>query len=157
MNEIPNIELYFNILTSEPAKKLRKNIESLGKTAGQCYESFKISHAIEAVMETLRSANLMIEYHKPWILRKKKDNVEVITELKSVIALALETTRISAIVLYPVVPDLSTNLLNFLNVPNHARNWCDTEPKYLNSVTSIEAKSLSSENMIFFPKIKLKL
>ncbi|XP_011504402.1 PREDICTED: methionine--tRNA ligase, mitochondrial-like [Ceratosolen solmsi marchali] len=154
MNQIPSIEIYVNNLTSEPAMKLRNNIESLGKIAQQYYESFHISYVIEAVMKTLRSANLMVEYHKPWLLRKKTDNLDII-ELNSVIALALETTRISAIVLYPVVPDLSSNLLNFLNVPIHARNWCNTQPKYLNSLKSAKSKPLSSENMILFPKIKL--
>ncbi|XP_031787008.1 methionine--tRNA ligase, mitochondrial isoform X2 [Nasonia vitripennis] len=155
-SEIPSAAIYAKELKSEPAETLRKSMESLGEITKQHYESFYVHHAIDAVMSTLRSANIMIEHHKPWVLRKEPDNEIAITELKSVIALALEATRISAIALYPVVPKLSCNLLDFLNVPNNARLWKDTKPKYLESPPSADFEHFGHKNTILFPKIKLK-
>lgn len=155
-SKIPSASRYAKSLNSESAENLRKNIESLGDKAKKNYESFYFHHVIDAVMETLKSANVMIDYHKPWNLRKQTDNEDAANELKSVIALALEAARVSAIVMYPIVPKLSTNLLNFLNVPMTSRTWSDTKPKYFSSMPNAEAKSFGHDNSIIFPKIKMK-
>ncbi|KAJ8687011.1 hypothetical protein QAD02_022805 [Eretmocerus hayati] len=153
--EIPNITEVSHHLKSEPAESLRKNMESLGSTAKQHYESFYIHHVIDAVMATLKRANVMIDHHKPWELRKRPDDVEAMTELKAVLALALESARISAIVLYPVTPKLSTNLLDFLNVPEDSRSWKDISPKYLVG-SAKDPEHFKYDTRILFPKIKLK-
>ncbi|XP_058807350.1 methionine--tRNA ligase, mitochondrial-like isoform X2 [Phymastichus coffea] len=155
-SEIPSAAIYCKVLKSEPAEQLRYNMESLGNIAKGHYESLYIHHAIDAVMTTLRSANIMVDYHKPWILRKEINNVVAMTELKSVIALAMETTRISALCLYPVVPKLSTNLLDFLNIPMDNRFWKDTAPKYLSPCAPVDSKHFGHTNIIVFPKIKSK-
>ena len=152
--EIPPA-IYGKALRSEAAESLRKHMDTLGDTARQHYESFYIHHAVDAVMTTLRSANIMVEHHKPWQLRKEPHNEMAMTELKAVISLALEAIRISALVLYPVVPTLSTNLLDFLNVPLINRSWNDTRPKYLSPVTATEAEPFRHQRTMFFPKIKL--
>lgn len=155
--EIPSAAIYSKVLKSQPAEELRSNLESLGNIAKDHYESFYIHHAIDAVMAALRSANVMVDYHKPWLLRKEPDNQVAVAELKSVIALAMEATRISALCLFPVVPKLSTNLLNFLNVPMDHRFWKDTEPKYLNTDSPVDSEGFGHTNTMVFPKIKLKL
>lgn len=155
--EIPSASIYAKSLKSETAETLRSNMETLGKTAKQHYESFYIHHVVDATMSTLRSANAMVEYHKPWLLRKEPHNEIAKAELKSVISLALEATRISALVLYPITPTLSTSILDLLNIPMNERSWTDTKPIYLNSIGSVKSESFGHSNTIVFPKIKLKV
>ncbi|XP_014221640.1 methionine--tRNA ligase, mitochondrial-like [Trichogramma pretiosum] len=153
--EIPSVSVYGKTLKSEQAEKLRKNIESLGDSAKQQYESFMIHHAADVVLETLRSANQMVEYHKPWQLAKESDNESSSEELKAVIALAMEAVRVGAIALQPVVPKLSGKLLDSLRVPNHARKWKDTKPKYLSGESKSESEKFKSKSGILFPKVKV--
>ncbi|XP_014212192.1 methionine--tRNA ligase, mitochondrial isoform X1 [Copidosoma floridanum] len=153
--EIPSAAGHGRFLKSEVAQSLRASMEALGDTAKQHYESFYVHHVVDAAMSTVRCANAVVEYHKPWSLRKEPDNEAAVAELKAVIALALEATRISALVLYPVMPALSTVVLDFLNVPMNERSWKHTKPVYLNSTASTESEPFGHSNTIIFPKIKL--
>ncbi|CAL7938223.1 unnamed protein product [Xylocopa violacea] len=48
-------------------------LEKLGRTAKEHYEECNLHLVVDAVMATLRMANQMFEYHKPWVLSKSKD------------------------------------------------------------------------------------
>ena len=153
--EIPSASIYAKTLKSESAENLRKNLESLGDTAKQHYESFYIHHAVDSIMATLRSANQMVEHHKPWQLVKEADDKLKTAELKGVLSLAMETTRVCALALTPVTPKLSSKLLDTLNVPLEARTWKDTKPKYLREEQGTESEQFKSGRGLLFPKIKL--
>lgn len=153
---IPNINQHFDILESEEANNLRSSLESLGPTVEKHYESFDIFHAVDEIMETVRRANVLIDVHKPWILKKDPHDKNAKLELYAVISLALETARISALTLYPVIPRLSTEILDYLNVPMTERSWKDTEPKYLKACKKATNERLTQNNIILFPKLKLE-
>jgi len=59
-------------------------------------------------MSTVRLANLFVEDEKPWVLAKQSpQNPRLLTMLN----LVFETLRTTAIIMQPVVPNLSTLVL----------------------------------------------
>ncbi|XP_043460723.1 methionine--tRNA ligase, mitochondrial-like [Leptopilina heterotoma] len=151
--EIPNPKLFADVLKSEQALELKKNLESLKSTAERNYESLDIHHAVDAVMTTLHSANQMFDYHRPWKLRKNTSDPAVANELKAVISLTLECARISALVLHPVIPKMTSDLLDFLQVPHENRTWQDTIPIYMEELSLNERHYI--KDCKFFEKIRI--
>lgn len=151
--EIPNPKLFADVLKSEQALELKKNLESLQSTAEKNYKSFNVHHALDAVMATLHSANQMFDYHKPWALRKNTSDPKIANELKAVISLTLESVRISALILHPVIPKLTSDLLDFLQVPQENRTWQDATPAYLEKLSHDDRHYI--KDCKFFEKIRI--
>lgn len=151
--EIPNPKLFSNVLKSEKALELKRNLESLKLTAEKNYESLNIHHTVDAVMTTLHSANQMFDYHKPWTLRKNISDPKIANELKAVISLSLESARISALVLHPIIPKMTSDLLDFLQVPRENRTWQDTIPIYMETLSNDDRHYI--KDCKFFEKIRI--
>lgn len=100
-------------------------------------------------MSTLRSNNLFFETLKPWELKKNPNSQE---ELKVVLHLTLETLRVVGILLQPIIPNLSTVLLNKLNISEEGRSFEDLR-EFSWSNDKFEDRKLSSTNMVLFRRI----
>ena len=100
---------------------------------------------ITEIMECLRKVNLLIQTEKPWEL-KKAENFE---KLGAVINLSLNSVRICAILLQPIIPGLADNILCKLNVQKRtfedAKSLMDSEYN--------ENHKLSHEKVTVFKKI----
>lgn len=151
--EFPDPAKYWNVLQSQAADETREALKSVGQKARESYEEYNLHHVVDAVMSMLHCANKMVEYHEPWQLKKRVDDADSIEQLKAVISLALESSRISALILYPIIPRLSNSLLDFLNVPKERRMWTNTAPEFLNS-SNIKEKHVEHNNLILFKRIK---
>lgn len=151
--EFPDPTKYWHVLQSEAANETKEALESLAEKARESYEKYNLHHVVDAVMSALRSANKMVEHHEPWHLRKRVDDADSMKELKAVISLALESSRIAALILYPIAPRLSGGLLDFLNVPKESRMWTDTAPEYYNNRRTKE-RYIERNSVILFKKIK---
>lgn len=151
--EFPDPAKYWNVLQSQVADETRKALESVGRKARKSYEEYNLHHVVDAVMSMLHCANRMIDYHEPWQLRKQINDANSIRELKAVISLALESSRIAALILYPITPRLSSNLLDFLNIPRENRAWTDIVPEFFNN-NSIKERYIECNNVILFKKIR---
>lgn len=151
--EFPEPARYWNILQSQIANETKEALESVGSKARESYEEYNLHHVVDAVMNMLHSANGMVAYHEPWHLRKQVDDANSTMELKAVISLALESSRIAALILYPIMPRLSNNLLDFLNIPKENRTWADTAPEFLNNSDAKE-RYVEHNNVILFKKIR---
>lgn len=103
-------------------------------------------------MSTLHAANLFFETLKPWELRKR---AECLSELNVVLHVTMEALRTSAIILKPIVPNLSDNLLNKLNVPKSQRNWMNIKSRTW-SDERFKAVPLSNEKVVLFKRIILE-
>lgn len=67
-------------------------------------------------MATTRLANLFVEEEKPWVLAKQSpQNPQLLTMLN----LVFETLRTCAIMMQPIVPNLSALILGLLNIYFH--------------------------------------
>ncbi|XP_071627826.1 methionine--tRNA ligase, mitochondrial isoform X2 [Temnothorax longispinosus] len=151
--EFPDPAKYWNVLQSEVADETREALKSVSKKARESYEEYNLHHVVDAVMSMLHCANKMVAYHEPWQLKKRVDDANSIEELKAVIALALESSRIGALILYPIMPRLSSSLLDFLNIPKENRTWTDTAPEFSNN-DGIKERHIERNNLILFKKIK---
>nr|XP_034193653.1 methionine--tRNA ligase, mitochondrial-like isoform X2 [Osmia lignaria] len=149
---IPDPVECINILKSDIALKNIKALEEVSEKAGKFYQVYHVHHVIESTMEVLHLANQMLNHHKPWVLNKSKD-LNSAKEQEAVIALALESVRVAALILYPIIPNLASNLLDFLQIPIENRTWEDTKP--LNLRSSLNGEKHVSRDVLFFKKIKI--
>lgn len=84
------------------------------------YSNFNFYKAVDSIVATLHQANLFFETQKPWELKKHHSKSK---ELDVVLHLTLETLRVCAILLQPIIPNLACNLLNKINVPVDQRHF----------------------------------
>ena len=109
-------------ILSQTLVVLRQDVE-------KCYEEFHYYQAIDLIMDCLRKVNVLITNEKPWELRKSN-----LIRLGAVLNLALDSLRISTILLQPITPGLCDKILNKLNIPEEHRSFEFAEPskKYEN-------------------------
>ncbi|XP_011298070.1 methionine--tRNA ligase, mitochondrial [Fopius arisanus] len=144
--------IHKDILGTEEAKNLVESLHRLPGTAQSAYQDFNFHQVVDAVMNSLRCANKMIEHHKPWALVKLNDEKSM-TQLEAVLALGLESVRVSALILLPIVPRLAHNLLSHLDIPMDSRQWINTEFSRTGRATEgIQEERLN--NLILFKRIK---
>lgn len=151
--EIPNPAEYDGVLKSDAAIQMIEYIEHLGESAQSHYEEFNLHHVVDVIMSALHMANHMVDYHKPWTLRKNLNNQDTVTELKAVIALALECTRISSLILHPITPTLTNNILDFLQIPAENRTWYDSVSQYKKK-SILNERNFGENSMTLFKRIK---
>ncbi|XP_015110982.2 methionine--tRNA ligase, mitochondrial [Diachasma alloeum] len=141
-----------DVLGTEEAENLVESLHCLPALAQEAYEAYNFHQVVDAVMGTLRCANKMIEHHKPWALVRLDDDASL-DKLEAVLALGLESTRVSALILHPIIPRLTENLLYHLQIPTDSRQWRNTEFSRSGRVTEgFAQKRLNS--LIFFKRIK---
>lgn len=85
------------------------------------YKSYNFYLVVDHVIEVLHAANNFFETTKPWELRTAKKTIQ----LDTVLCITLETLRICGIILQPIIPTLSNQLLNKLQVDSSQRMWSD--------------------------------
>jgi methionyl-tRNA synthetase len=77
---------------------------TLGDRVVQAYENLAFSQVCEAVLILLRSGNKLIDDRAPWSLYKQ-GKIEAVTE---VLYSVLESVRLAAYLLSPIIPNIST-------------------------------------------------
>ena len=128
---------------SKKAEDLKQFLQDLPQTVENHYECFNFYLGIVEIMECLRKVNLLVQQEKPWEL-KKQGNFE---KLGAVLNLSLNSVRICAILLQPIIPGLSDKILNKLNVQKRTFEDAKLLPEYN------ENHKLSHENVKLFKKI----
>jgi methionyl-tRNA synthetase len=82
--------------------------------------AYQIHQYIAAVMETVGAANRYFANAEPWKLAKTDP-----ARMRVVLYVTLETLRVAAILLQPVMPSSMGRLLDLLAVPTEARRFAD--------------------------------
>lgn len=113
------------------------------------YREYNFYKAGEAIITCLHSANLFFETLKPWELKKRPEKID---ELRVVLHLAMESLRVSAILLQPLVPNISQQLLNKLNVPENKRFFKDLGTFSWND-EGFKTRPLGAESTVLFKRI----
>lgn len=124
-------------------------VKTLPDTCAKHYESYSIYSVVDNVVKVLRTANNFVHVFKPWELRKSPENEE---KLNTVLRISFETLRVCAIILQPIIPEMSGNILDKLNVDINERNWNNLDVK-LDS--SCESKHLGTNSPMIFKRIKV--
>lgn len=99
---------------------IRSNLTSLPEKYFEKFSEFDISRAVKEVENVVRSTRNCFNETQPWISQGSPDNKK---ERNEVLYLSLETMRISALLLLPVVPEASHNVLDSLRIPPSLRNF----------------------------------
>lgn len=78
----------------------------------ESYGGLNFYRGLEQILATIRLANLFVEEEKPWVLAKQSpENPQLLTMLN----LVFETLRTTAIMMQPIVPNLSNLILGTSN------------------------------------------
>ncbi|KAI4462100.1 methionyl-trna synthetase [Holotrichia oblita] len=141
----------FNELASrvDVGKKLVESLKSLSDTCHEHYQEYNFYKVVDSVMATLHSANLFFETVKPWEMRKVTQRKQ---ELEVTLHMAMEALRISAIILLPIIPNLSEKILDKLNVPKSERFWSNTKQYNWNDI-NFKSRDLLPEKIVLFQRI----
>lgn len=103
----------------EASALLRARALELPTVVRKEIEAFRLSFALEQVVQVLSLANRYLEEKAPW--KSAKSNL---AEAGHVLATTLETLRVAGILLTPVLPDKAPELLHRIGCPASAK-WSD--------------------------------
>ena len=84
------------------------------------FEENNFKEAADAIIELANSANLYLNNRAPWKLIKDTANKAIVA---NDIYTVLETCRIIAVLLFPLVPDLSNRIFSQLKVDENTINF----------------------------------
>lgn len=90
----------------------------------KAYDSYEFYHGIIAIMDVLRACNAYVQHEQPWLLAKSTTENDR-QRLQILIYLTLECLRVGGILLQPIVPSISKQLLDKLGVDHNKRRLHD--------------------------------
>ncbi|MCD6101124.1 MAG: methionine--tRNA ligase [Candidatus Marinimicrobia bacterium] len=127
----------------EEEAKVKENGRQLPKLVYEKVEKLRLNEAIEIVLSYIRSINRYMEVRQPWHLVK-----EDISLAGTVLYVAVEGLRISAVLLRPIMPEKMGRLLSAIPVSSDKREdaWGALLPG--NALKKIEH---------LFPRVKLEV
>ncbi|MGL5793770.1 MAG: methionine--tRNA ligase [Waterburya sp.] len=109
--------------SEHPLKSIGMN---LGDRVTQAYENLQFSQGCEEILTLVRASNKYIDDSAPWSLFKQAKQ----TEVEQILYAVLESVRLSAYLLSPIVPDLSNKIYQQLGFNwdfNHNSQTQETE------------------------------
>lgn len=86
-----------------PDDVLRSKAEHLGTQVAQAYDALAFSQACEMIMALVRAGNKYVDERAPWALFKQGKKAE----LEQVLYTVLESVRLAAYLLSPIIPSIS--------------------------------------------------
>ena len=107
---------------SSQANELIEQCSNLPLRVQTAYDSYEFYHGIIAIMDVLRACNAYVQQEQPWILAKSS-RADDQQRLRTLISLTLECLRICGILLQPIVPNISKQLLDILVVDSSERTF----------------------------------
>lgn len=126
------------------------SFSSFPDTCEQHYEDFNFYKVVDTTIATLHSANKFFETLKPWELRRRADDA-ALKELHVILHVTMECLRVVAILLQPIIPELTDHLLNKLNVPNNQRSYRNSKELGWKSAE----RQLSPDSAVIFKRIQI--
>lgn len=121
----PAYEADVEIENSQLMEQVEASIRKLPHTVASAYESAQFNLVADEAMHLLRLANSLFHQQAPW---KTIKDPTLHAGVDRTIFTCLEALRVSSILLSPIVPTVSTVILDKLNVPSAERTWrhaCD--------------------------------
>jgi methionyl-tRNA synthetase len=79
---------------------------SLGKQVKNAYEALAFNQACESILTLVRASNKFIDDQAPWTLYKQGQ----MQALEQVLYAVLESVRLAAYLLSPIIPDISSDI-----------------------------------------------
>ncbi|XP_064383253.1 methionine--tRNA ligase, mitochondrial-like isoform X3 [Halichondria panicea] len=127
---------------------LLERLRKLSESVAEHYENFEFNKGIMKVMNCLHQTNQFLERHEPWKLVKDPTKQE---HLQTVLGVAIESIRLCSCLLYPIIPQSATAVLQRIGVVGSAVNWSpcvsDIECR-LTSQDRIEHLYVATQSMV---------
>lgn len=134
----------------EIVKKLLESTKSLTAQAESHYEDVSFHTLVDTVMAHLHLTNNFFETLKPWEMKKDQSRRG---ELNCTLLVTMEALRVSSIILQPIIPKLTEQLLDKLNVTE--RKWSSAE-RFIWEDQGFQGKSLNGNvSAVLFKRIQL--
>ncbi|KAI9585081.1 methionine--tRNA ligase, mitochondrial [Glossina fuscipes] len=125
------------ILKTNNGRQLRDVLQHFEAKCTQHFNDGNFYMGADLIMSTLHAANRFLEFSRPWELKLKISDLDIdkrvslpmpqcdenCLKLETIIAMTMDTLRVCGIALQPLVPSLSTLLLDKLRVPYDQRKW----------------------------------
>ncbi|MCM1982693.1 methionine--tRNA ligase [Lyngbya confervoides] len=96
----------------DPSNPLKQMGSDLGAIACEAYSDLNFSRACEAALSLVRAGNKYIDEQAPWS-RYKQGDLEAVQEILYAV---LESVRLSAFILSPVIPNISSKIYQQLGL-----------------------------------------
>ena len=100
----------------EPAERLLA--DGAEGSVSQAWGEWRINAALERIIGLVSATNEYLERHAPW---KRARDPESLPEVAATLAHAAEAVRLSAALVWPVVPDVAGSILESLDQPGTPR------------------------------------
>lgn len=126
--------------------RLVEKLYQLPATCETHFDSNNFYLAIDEIVSTLHMTNGMLQETNFWSFAK---DPAMNNQLNAILALVFESLRICAIILQPVIPNMSERILNTLNVQE--RSWDDAQFSF--DIDHME-RSLNSDSNKLMERIK---
>ncbi|XP_055905566.1 methionine--tRNA ligase, mitochondrial [Eupeodes corollae] len=167
-----------DILRLDAAKRLQEVLSELPEKCAQHYEENNFYLVVDKVMAALHATNNFFESSKPWEL-KKASSTEALTttattptststtaattpsersqKLDTILSMTMDSLRLCGIILQPIIPDMSSKLLDKLNVCPSQRTWANLEQCFVFDVNSRPQDTLLTDtDPVLFRRILLQ-
>ena len=93
--------------------ELIDKVNNLGKNLDKKMDNLEVGAALDEIFDLLRRSNKYIDETAPWVLAKDDNSKD---RLENVIYNLLEAIRVSAVYLYPFMPNTSDEIFRQLNI-----------------------------------------
>ncbi|KAK2714266.1 hypothetical protein QYM36_008731 [Artemia franciscana] len=123
---------------------LYNSLVQLPEMVARRFDDFEFSLGLLKITLILNSANRVMQSTKPWDMKKQNK----MDETYIVLGACIETLRVVGIILQPIVPSLSSKLLDRLNVAVEQRTW-----NHAVFTEQVEKRPLGSDHSILFKKM----
>uniref|UniRef100_A0A1A9W7E1 Methionine--tRNA ligase, mitochondrial n=1 Tax=Glossina brevipalpis TaxID=37001 RepID=A0A1A9W7E1_9MUSC len=159
------------ILKTDNGRQLSEVLQQFEAKCTQHFNDRNFYMAADVIMSTLHVANRFLEFSRPWELKLKITDVDIdkrvclpmpqcdenCLKLETILAMTMDTLRVCGIALQPLVPILSTRLLDKLSVPYDQRKWANLNHHFVQVAEGAQEPPLEAclnrTNLILFKRI----
>ncbi|XP_312573.5 methionine--tRNA ligase, mitochondrial [Anopheles gambiae] len=106
----------------DATKRMLEALEEMPDKASSHYKNYNFYLVVDTIVHLLHTANNFFETTAPWKL-KKSDNPADRAKLNTILSVTMEVLRQAGIAAQPIVPGLSKQLLDKLQIVPTARRW----------------------------------
>lgn len=151
------------ILRLDAAKRLQELLSELPEKCAQHYKENNFYLVVDNVMAALHATNNFFESSKPWEFKKTTSPSDVIEssertqKLDTILSITMDSLRLCSIILQPIIPNMSSKLLDKLNVCPRQRTWTNLKESFVFDVNNrVEDTLLNETNPVLFRRILLQ-
>uniref|UniRef100_A0A182PA52 Methionine--tRNA ligase, mitochondrial n=1 Tax=Anopheles epiroticus TaxID=199890 RepID=A0A182PA52_9DIPT len=121
-----DMEAFESLKQNDATKRMLEALEEMPSKAMNHYRNYNFYLVVDTIVHLLHTTNNFFETTAPWKL-KKSDNPADRAKLNTILSVTMEVLRQTGIAAQPIVPGLSKQLLDKLQIGSTARRWQDLQ------------------------------